>query len=87
MQTKRPALIIFPGRLLKIAADILSPLLTEMFNRSLSMGIYSNDWKMAKVLPIFKNGAKCDLSIVQFQSYRRLPKFLVEPFMTNFTPI
>ena len=51
-----------PGRLLKIAADILSPSLTEMFNRSLSMGIYPNDWKMAKVLPIFKNGEKCDLS-------------------------
>ena len=26
------------------------------------MGIYPTDWKMAKVLPIFKNGEKCDLS-------------------------
>ena len=43
-------------------ATILSPSLTEMFNRSLSMGIYPNDWKMAKVLPTFKNGEKCDLS-------------------------
>ncbi|CAB4032180.1 Hypothetical predicted protein [Paramuricea clavata] len=51
-----------PGRLLKIAADILSPSLTRIFNRSLSMGIYPTDWKMAKVLPIFKNGEKCDLS-------------------------
>ena len=78
-----------PSRLLKIAADILSPSLTKMFNRSLSMGICPTDCKMAKVLPIFKNGEKCDLSniIVQFQSYRRLPKFLVEPFITNFTPI
>ncbi|CAB4025166.1 Hypothetical predicted protein [Paramuricea clavata] len=50
------------GRLLKIAADILSPSLTRIFNRSLSMGIYPPDWKMAKVLPIFKNGEKCDLS-------------------------
>ena len=51
-----------PGRLLKISADILSPSLSKMFNRSLSMGIYPTDWKMAKVLPIFKNGEKCDLS-------------------------
>ena len=51
-----------PGRLLKIAADILSPSLTKLFNRSLSKGIYPTDWKMAKVLPIFKNGKKCDLS-------------------------
>jgi hypothetical protein len=51
-----------PDRLLKIAADILSPSLTKIFNRSLSKGIYPTDWKMAKVLPIFKNGKKCDLS-------------------------
>ena len=51
-----------PGRLLKIAADILSPSLTEIFNRSLSKGIYPSDWKMTKVLPIFKNGEKCDRS-------------------------
>ena len=51
-----------PGSLLKIAADILSPSLTEIFNRSLSNGIYPSDWKMAKVLPIFKNGEKCDRS-------------------------
>ena len=43
-----------PGRLLKIAADILSPLLAKIFNRSLSKGIYPSDWfylslKMAKM--------------------------------------
>ncbi|CAB4033111.1 Hypothetical predicted protein [Paramuricea clavata] len=51
-----------PGRLLKIATDILSPSLTRIFNRSLFMGIYPTDWKMEKVLPLFKNGDKCDLS-------------------------
>ena len=51
-----------PGRLLKIAADILSPLLTKIFNRSLSKGIYPSDWKMAKVLPVTINGEKCDRS-------------------------
>ena len=51
-----------PGRLLKIAADILSPSLTEIFNRSLSKGLYPSDWKIAKVLPIFKNGEKYDRS-------------------------
>ena len=51
-----------PGRLLKIAADILSPLLSKIFNRSLSKGIYPSDWKMAKVLPVTINGEKCDRS-------------------------
>ena len=51
-----------PARVLKIAAEILSPSLTAIFNRSLSMGIYPDDWKMARVLPIFKSGEKADLS-------------------------
>ena len=50
-----------PSRVLKIAAEILSPSLTAIFNRSLSMGIYPNDWKMARVLPVFKSGDKTDL--------------------------
>ena len=51
-----------PVRVLRIAAEILSPSLTAIFNRSLSMGIYPDDWKIARVLPIFKSGEKGDLS-------------------------
>ena len=36
------------GRLLKIASDILSPSLTEIFNKSLSTGSYPDDWKWLK---------------------------------------
>ena len=51
-----------PGKLLKMAASILSPSLTQIFNKSLFKDIYPNDWKMAKVLPIFKIGKKSHLS-------------------------
>ena len=51
-----------PGRLLKIASDILSPSLTEIFNKSLSTGSYPDDWKMAKVMPIYKHGKITELS-------------------------
>ena len=54
-----------PGRLLKIASDILSPSLTEIFNKSLSTGSYPDDWKMAKVMPIYKHG-----KITKLSSYR-----------------
>ena len=37
------------------------PSLSAIFNRSLSMGIYPDDWKMARVLPIFKSGDKDDI--------------------------
>ena len=50
-----------PNKVLKMAVEILSPSLSAIFNRSLSMGIYPDDWKMARVLPIFKSGDKDDI--------------------------
>jgi hypothetical protein len=35
-----------PGKVLKIAAEILFPSLTAIYNRSLSMGIYPDDCKI-----------------------------------------
>ena len=36
-----------PNRLLKIAANVVAPSLTSMFNQSLVTGIFSSDWKLA----------------------------------------
>ena len=38
------------GKLIKMAAGILSPSLAQIFNKSPPKGIYPDDWKMAKVL-------------------------------------
>ena len=38
------------SKVLKIASEILSPSLAAIFNRSL--GIYPDDWKMARVMSI-----------------------------------
>ena len=46
-----------PNRLLKIAADVVTPSLTGLFNQSLVTGIFPSDWKLAEVSPIFKNGS------------------------------
>ena len=51
-----------PGKILKLAADILSPSLTKLFNSSFIKGIYPDDWKIAKVVPVFKNGPKNSLN-------------------------
>ena len=40
----------------------LPPSLTGIFNQSLVTGIFSSDWKLAKLSPIFKNGFKSDLN-------------------------
>ena len=44
-----------PNRLLKIAADVVAPSLTGIYNQSLVTGIFPSDWKMAQVSQIFKS--------------------------------
>ena len=51
-----------PHRLLKIAAVVVTPSLTGIFNQSLVTGIFPSDWKMAKVSPVFKIDSKSDLN-------------------------
>lgn len=50
------------ARLLKDSSDVIVPFLTELFNLSLTQGIFPNDWKQARVSPIFKSGDKEDCS-------------------------
>ena len=62
MGGKATGLDNIPYKLLKIAADVVAPSLTCIFNQSLLTGLYPSDWKLAKVTPIFKNGSKTDLN-------------------------
>ena len=49
------------SKLLHIAAEELSPTLTAIINLSISTGYLPEDWKLAKVTPVYKNkGAKND---------------------------
>ena len=45
-----------PPKILKLSASIVAPSLTYIFNLSLATGIYIDDWKRARVTPIFKSG-------------------------------
>ena len=58
---------------LKISVEIISPILTEIINRCILMGVFPTSLKIAEVIPIYKNGAKtnCD-------NYR--PISLLSPF-------
>jgi hypothetical protein len=44
-----------PAKVLKAASHIIAPSLTVIFKQSLSTGIYINDWKLARVSPIYKS--------------------------------
>ena len=47
-----------PVRLLKETADQIAPPLTMLLNKSLRLGIFPGDWKLANVVPIFKKGRR-----------------------------
>ena len=47
-----------PVRLLKETADQIAPSLTMLFNKSLRLGIFPEDWKLANIVPIFKKGKR-----------------------------
>ena len=47
-----------PAKILKLSAEIIAPSLTYIFNLSLASGIYINEWKRARVTPIYKSEDK-----------------------------
>ena len=51
-----------PSKMLKIAAGGLAPSLVFLFNQSISFGIVPTEWKLARVMPIFKKGKRQDLN-------------------------
>ena len=48
--------------LLKMAASIVAPSLTGIFEKSIHTGIFPTDWKLARVTPVFEKGIKSDLN-------------------------
>ena len=57
---KSPGLDGLHAKLLYETRNEITFPLTEIFNKSLSCGSIPKDWKIAKVVPIFKKGSKTD---------------------------
>ena len=47
-----------PGHLLKLLAYDILDVYTVLFQASLTQGVIPNDWKKAKIMPLFKKGDK-----------------------------
>ena len=58
---KSPGYDLFNAKFLKLCSPIIAPILCKIFNSMVNTGIYPNDLKIAKVVPIFKSGdaTKC----------------------------
>ena len=52
------------SRLIRKCADIISGPLCDLFDKSLMSGIFPNDWKCARVTPLFKQGDLFDLNTI-----------------------
>ena len=50
------------SRLIRECADLISPYISTIFNFCLTTGIFPDDWKLAKVTPIFKQGDRSDMN-------------------------
>jgi len=50
-----------PPGLLKDAAGVIAKPLTFIINSSLETGVVPTEWKMAKVIPIFKSGSMAEI--------------------------
>ena len=47
-----------PCKLLKIAAEVVAPSLTQIFDKIICKSIFPNDWKLARVTPISRRVKK-----------------------------
>ena len=50
-----------PAKVLKLTSSINAPSLTFIFNLSLSSGIFIDDWKNARVRPVYKGNDRRDM--------------------------
>ena len=50
------------ARLVRKCADLICIPLCHIFNQSLSLGIFPEDWKCARVTPLFKQGNRDDMN-------------------------
>jgi hypothetical protein len=58
---KATGLDSFSAKILKISADKIAESLCNIFNLSISSGIFPEEWKIARVGPNFKAGSKQDV--------------------------
>ncbi len=51
-----------PAKTLKMSSYIIAPLRTAIFSMSLKSGVYIDEWKLARVIPIYQseNRSKCE---------------------------
>ena len=70
-------------KILKISANVITPSLTIIVNKSITSGEFPDSWKEAKVKPLFKSGTKSDVN--NYRPISILPTIskLIEKWVNN----
>ena len=63
-KSKARGLDKIPARLIRECLDLIADSLCTIFNRSITCGIFPDEWKCSKVIPLFKQGERFDLDPV-----------------------
>ena len=61
-RSKATGLDNISAKIIRECADMISVSLCDLFNKSLLSGIFPDDWKCARVTPLFKQGEASDLN-------------------------
>ena len=61
-KSKSTGLDKISAKLLRECADLIAESLCTIFNQSIVSGIFPDEWKLSKVVPLFKQGNRSDLS-------------------------
>ena len=61
-KSKATGLDKISARLIRECADLICISICKIFNCSLTTGIFPDDWKCAKVTPLFKQGSSSDMN-------------------------
>ena len=61
-RSKATGLDNISAKIVRECADLISVSLCDLFNKSLVSGIFPDDWKCARVTPLFKEGEQSDLN-------------------------
>ena len=71
---------------LKVGMPVLAGSLSRLFNMSMSLGIFPDEWKIARVTPTYKDAQKTRIQTIALcPFYRSSLVFLKNWFMINFT--
>ena len=61
-KSKATGLDKISAKFIRECADLICIPICDIFNQSISLGIFPDDWKCARVTPLFKQGDRDDLN-------------------------